>query len=121
MRVGMRSAGYKLVTLVFVALVLTNAQCVAYCASGMCPHPAESGPHSHCHPQKAPANQAHNCAAQQPFFAPLADTLCAPAVQAALPVPSVLPPLAVLAATFPVPVEPSPPPPDSSTTLILRV
>ena len=65
----MHRAGIKFAILLLIAFVAVNAQCVALCAMGNCPHPADAAPHSHCPHHKAPRETPHTCSPQQPFFA----------------------------------------------------
>jgi hypothetical protein len=78
----MHGAGIKFAILLLVAFVAVNAQCVALCAMGNCPHPADASPHSHCPHHKSPREMPHTCAPQQPFFAKgLSKLISAPALQ----------------------------------------
>jgi hypothetical protein len=79
----MPRAGIKFAILLLIAFVAVNAQCVALCAMGNCPHPADATPHSHCPHHKSPRETPHTCAPQQPFFAKgSSELISAPVLQA---------------------------------------
>jgi hypothetical protein len=94
----MHGAAIKFAILLLIAFVAVNAQCVALCAMGNCPHPVDAAPHSHCPHHKAPRETPHTCAPQQPFFAKSSgEPIPAPALQAGAMVSQSAP---ILAAVF---------------------
>lgn len=69
----MHRVGIRLSALLLLACVAIHAQCLAYCALGICPRPAETTHPPQCphHPgnRDMPApNAAHNCAPQEAFL-----------------------------------------------------
>jgi hypothetical protein len=69
----MHRVGIRLSALLLLAFVAIHAQCLAYCALGLCPLTVASTAHPHCphHPAngKMPApGAAHHCTSQEAFL-----------------------------------------------------
>lgn len=69
----MHRVGIRLSALLLLGFVAIYAQCLAYCALGICPQTAPATAHPHCphHPQnsKMPAHgAAHDCVSQESFL-----------------------------------------------------